>query len=379
MKPVVSVLFLFLALSPLPAEPLHSLTWGFQIDLPEGYVLTEGNGNDRYSFEGPGALQFDIRVYDGQYAGIREMAEDVNLRLKNSGDTDFFVYGNKNAAIMELLLGEYTGWGLCVELGPAVGPAVGRPTGMLLALSYTSQQNADSNLFHISALDSVIPSDRERYYPGPVTEFAFPRGEVTETALAVPGLKARIREGDAETAQALVEREFTLLTRYLNADNWQEAWIRYYRAIYRDSWDRVEDAVSQLKQSWTREASSREADKRSFAERALAFVQGFSYERDISGSDFVNIVSAVTDGRGDCDSRAVLWAIILAREGIPAAIMISRNYSHSMGLADIDGPGARFEAGGIKWLVAETTDSVDIGLIGQNVSDPAHWFAVTFQ
>jgi hypothetical protein len=115
------------------------------------------------------------------------------------------------------------------------------------------------------------------------------------------------------------------------------------------------------------------------AQKALTFVQGFKYERHLDGSDFVNLVSAVTDGRGDCDSRVMLWAIILANADIRAAIMVSRNHSHAMGLADIAGTGARFEAHGTKWLVAESTDHVDIGLIAQDISDIESWLGVIFE
>jgi hypothetical protein len=97
------------------------------------------------------------------------------------------------------------------------------------------------------------------------------------------------------------------------------------------------------------------------------------------GSDFVNLVSAAFEGRGDCDSRALLWAIVLAQANIPAAIMVSRDYSHAMGLGDIEGPGARVEAAGKKWLVAETTAPVAIGLIGKDLSDVESWMAVVFE
>jgi len=63
---------------------------------------------------------------------------------------------------------------------------------------------------------------------------------------------------------------------------------------------------------------------------------------------------------------------------IPAAIMVSRNYSHAMGLADLPGSGARFESGGVRWLVAETTTSVGIGLIAQDLSATEHWLGVIF-
>jgi hypothetical protein len=195
-----------------------------------------------------------------------------------------------------------------------------------------------------------------------------------------------IRENDAEAAQVLIEREFQVLQRYVFMENWQEAWIRYYRAIYRDSWDRIADAVFQLERNWNVTTTSQEGDAaengekdRVLAEKALAWVQGFEYERDFSGSDFVNLVSAVTEGRGDCDSRAMLWAIILTQADIRAAIMVSRNHSHAMGLADIPGTGARFEAGGTKWLVAETTTNVDIGLIAQETSDIESWLGVILE
>ena len=107
-------------------------------------------------------------------------------------------------------------------------------------------------------------------------------------------------------------------------------------------------------------------------------MQGFKYERNLAGSDFVNLVSAVTEGRGDCDSRAMLWAMVLIQARIPAAIMVSRDYSHAMGLADISGSGARFKAGGINWLVAETTAKVGIGSINKDMSNTEKWLGVLF-
>jgi hypothetical protein len=75
----------------------------------------------------------------------------------------------------------------------------------------------------------------------------------------------------------------------------------------------------------------------------------------------------------------MLWAIILAQANIPSAIMVSRQYSHAMGLADIPGAGVRFEAGGVRWLVAETTSEVDIGLIAAHKSRVDRWLGVIFE
>jgi hypothetical protein len=187
-----------------------------------------------------------------------------------------------------------------------------------------------------------------------------------------------IRENDAEASQVLIEREFQILQNYVNSQLLRKAWSRYYRFIYRDSYDRIANAASIIVRSWGGPPSSGDAEKRAFAQRALALVQGYKYERDFSGSDFLNLVTAVTENRGDCDVRAMIFAIIMSKADIRAAMMISQQYSHAMGLVEINGNGARFESYGTQWLVAETTADVDIGLIAQDVSDKDHWLGVIF-
>jgi hypothetical protein len=359
--------FLFLVPTFLPAAPLYSPTWGFALDLPEGYAYTEGNNVDRYSFTGPQGARFDMVVYDNVYSDVEQLSSDVKRRLGSRGEVAFFEYGEKAAALMELRFGEFSGWGLCLELRGANGT---RP--LLLALSY-AQEKANMDLFHFSALDSLVPSEKESHLPGPLMEFTFPRGGSIQAPIAGTAIKTTIREHDAEAAQALIEREFALMLHYQSARNWQEAMIRYYRMIYRDSWGRIADAVPLLGK-----AGSDPAGRRAFAEKILAWVQDFKYERDLSGSDFVNLVSALTEGRGDCDSRAMLLALVLMRADIPAAMMVSREHSHAMGLADVSGGGARFEADGVKWLVAETTKKIDIGLISQDMSNVESWLAILF-
>jgi hypothetical protein len=209
-------------------------------------------------------------------------------------------------------------------------------------------------------------------------EYSFPRGGIKPVILP-GGIHAIIRENDAEAAQVLIEREFQILQYYANSPYWQEAWIRYYRFIFRDSYDRILNPVFALVRNWGGHNANTDEAKRAFAQTALTYVQGFIYERDLSGSDFINLVTAVVEGRGDCDSRAMLWAIILSGADIRSAMMVSRQYGHAMGLADIAGNGARFEHFGTRWLVAETTANVDIGLIAQDQSDPQHWLGISFE
>ena len=359
---------------PLFSEPLYSPTWGFKIDLPEGYEYSSGDGISKFSFSGPMNAQFDLTIYKDTYASMKNLVDDVHLRLKNQGEVSYFEYREKLAALIEIRTSDFTGWGLCVELEAEAG----KNQPLLLALAYGTARNANLELYHLSALDSIAPSRSEFRYPGPIVEFGYPRGEYKKIPVANTGLEVFIRENDAEAAQALVDREFALLRNYLFLDTWKEAWIRYYRTIYRDSFDRLTDAAFQLERAW-QVPKAQGNSSLDFAGKALTYVQGFKYERNLEGSDFMNLVSAVTGGSGDCDSRAMLWAIILTQANIPAAIMVSREHSHAMGLADIEGQGARFQTGGKKWLVAETTATVGIGLIAQEQSAIEAWLGVLFE
>ncbi|MDR2020799.1 MAG: hypothetical protein LBQ14_08560 [Treponema sp.] len=380
------LVFLIQAAAPafIPGEPLVSPTWGFRVDPPEGYVYVDGDGKNRFSFQSPQGASLDLAVYGGSgraenYASVRAMAEDVQKRLNNRGAAGYFTYGGREAALVSLDFapGEAAreGWALCIELE-------GESRPLLLALAYGPRGQEKLRPLHLSALDSICPAEKERRRPGPVTEFNHPRGELIRKPLPNLGIEALVYEHDAEAAQALVDREFEVLKNYLDSPLWKEAWIRFYRAIYRDSYDRLADAAFMAERTWRNQAAENTGPSLAapdLAGRALQWIQSFAYERNLLGSDFINLVSAAFEGRGDCDSRALLWAIILEQADIPAAIMVSREYRHAMGLADLAGAGARFELGGKKWLVAETTAPVSIGLIAESFSVTDNWLGILFE
>jgi hypothetical protein len=416
---IILFIVLMFVLTNARAEPLYSPTWGFRLDLPEGYEFSDGDGKSRFSFYSGFGTFLDIVVYTGK-TSVEALAEEVEQKLSGRGERHAYDYNGKKAVLSRFSFPDpqkrgstLSGWAFYVELPEPENNAGAAP--MLFAFAYGPRDDAFQSL-HLSVLDSIAAAEADRLLPGPVTDFSYPPGEWKRRPLAGTGQEAWFREGDAEAAQALVDREFAVLRRYVDSPLWQEAWKRFYRAIYRDSFDRLKDAAFVLERTWAAEdgkdggtdapavgspaagssaagrrpASNSEGDilgKRSdeagaFAQKALDWVQGFAYERDLMGSDFVNLVSAVQEGRGDCDSRAMLWAVILEQAAVPAAIMVSREFGHAMGLADLEGAGARFRfrEGNreYRWLVAETTARVGIGRIGENVSEITKWLGITF-
>jgi len=371
-----------LGASAARGEPLQSDVWGFTLDPPAGYSLADGDGKNSFSFQGPGGAMLDLKVYPASSLTPETLATDTQGRLKSAGETSPFEYHHKAAALMELLFSlgtgrsqqRMSGWGLCVALPGQEGEKKSEKTkNLLIALAYGPAENAALQRLHLSALDSLAPGPEDRLAPGPLTEFSYPRESRRMVKLAGLDKEAWFCDEDAEAAQALVDREFQVLESSVSGPLWQEAWARFYRAVYRDAFERLEHTAFVIERELNTGGS------RDFAEAALKWVQGFNYERNLEGSDFVNLVSAAQEGRGDCDSRALLWALVLNQAAVPAAVMVSREFSHAMGLTDLPGDGARFSLESRRWLVAETTAKVALGLIGENVSDPSKWLGITLK
>ena len=383
-------------------EPIYSPTWCFSMDLPESFAYSSGDGKDKFSFEHPDGIKVDTVVYytepgkTAQFASTEALANDVQRRLNNRGKINSFDYRQKRAFIIELSFSvsaaggrssPMEGWALCLELGPSAAdqkanasrpgnaPPQNNAKPMLLAMAYGPAGKTDLQIMYLSALDSIAPEESDKLAPGPITEFKYPRKNRISSPVFGLDINAMIFKEDAEAAQALIDREYNVLRRYINAPNWKEAWIRLYRAIYRDSFDRLADIAFKVE----RKFNVPPLENRELANNALKWVQSFAYERDLMGSDFQNLITAAIEGRGDCDSRSMLWAIIMKQASIHSAIMVSRHYSHAMGLADLPGAGAHFEVDKQKFLVAETTAQVDIGLIGETVSEIMHWIGITFE
>ncbi len=407
--------------------------YGFSIDLPEGFVYLEGDGSTKFSFGTPDeSIKVDILVYPpSRFVNAKTGAADTAAKLSGRGTFSSFEFGGSDAALGELVFGSgaaaLKGYGLFVNDAsppPAAGGAADAYD--LVVLAYASAADYENNRdFVESAIDGLSANVSRRAVPGPLGAVArinatkgtsplksvsIPFGATTVTADWNP------REGAA--AQALVEREYRVLSAYAQSPELLDAAIaRFYRMIFRDAAPALDKLSLALSAAWetgawsgtiwspslatssgdsqsvrlppaksTQTAASSAAgprfgaaaQPRGYAEALLAWVQGFKYERDPKGSDVVNPISAAFEARGDCDSRALVMSILLRREGIRSILMISLEYEHALAAVDAPGAGARYPYKDKNWLVAETTARVGIGLIDQTQADPKSWLGVDF-
>lgn len=374
---------ILLACAAAGAAELYSDS-GFFLELPAGFTLNGGDGHSRFSFTDPeGVLLFQVFMYEpARYADAAALHDDIVLRISARADSEAFTYQRRGAVMADLsfvLNGEsQRGWGLFINGAPR--NAAGTPEMDYALLAYAPTDRYEAYLpFILSCLDGFSIDNEARAYPGPVSQFNLPwypaaRGPTSlrfeDRSLVVPYAP---QEGQA--AQDTVEREYLVFSAYAQAapELTLAAWSRFYRMIYRETFHRLDYLALALQREF-----AADPDPRSRVSRLLAWTQRFTYERDPAGSDVVNPLTAAFEGRGDCDSRALLLAILARHDNGDALLLISIKHSHALAAFDLAGSGARFPYAGKTWLVGETTDVVGIGLVDAKMADPADWFAVEF-
>jgi hypothetical protein len=365
--------------APVSAKELISDT-GAVFDMPSGFTAGDGDGKTRFAyFDANDGMELDIRIYEpGRYASAEAMAEDITGQMGSHGDATGFTYQGRRAVLANLDFamngGARKGYAVFIA-GAAAASAAPRESGYaLVATSAASRFDAYSELI-ISCLDSFSIDRAARRFPGPVSQFllAWPAARNEKRAVALPSGTVPLPWSLEEEKQVryVAEREYRVMTLYLQSDTlWRDAWARYYRMVYKESAARLDGLTEAFA------ATLPADDPTESARRVLSWVQGFLYERDFAGTDFVPPLTAAFEKRGDCDSRAMVMAIILERRGIDSILMVSRDYSHAMLAVDVPGGGQRFSFGGKAYLVAETTANVGIGMMDASQTDASKWLGV---
>ena len=374
MRAALLALFITVLVSPVAARELTTDTGAF-VDVPSGFTPGEGDGRTRASFfDANEGMEFDILIFEpGRYSSAGAMAADLLGQMGAKGDTSSFMYQGRGAVIADLSFTADTGprKGYAVFIAGRTSPESGYA---LVASAETSRFDSYSELI-ISCLDAFSIDRAARRYPGPVAQFLLPwpvpRAERKVAVLPAGSVSLPWSSQEAQDELSVIQREFHVLTMYLKSETlWVDAWARYYRMVYKESSARLDNLTKAFSDSLPVD------DPTESARRVLAWVQGFHYERDFSGIDFVPPLTAAFEKRGDCDSRAMVMAIILESVGIDSVLMVSREYSHAMLAVDVPGGGQRFMYKGKAYLVAETTAKVGIGMIDASQADFSKWLGV---
>ena len=377
MKKIIYCLILFfVGISVSFAEILNSPTWGYSVDLPEEFVLVDKNGADSYMFENAFVSSTVIlKAYKKEkFSSSLEAMETVMKQLGAEFECAETDWRNTDCIISQFAFNlggaSNTGW--------AVSSLLQDSKGYVVMLCYTpTDVFYDLEQFVISCVDSLCIDYGSYYSPGPLTSFAFPKGEVQNNTVEIAGEKIdfTLNSNDIEADRFVVEREYSVLSLYQDSEMWVEAWQRYYRLVYKNAYSRLKIAAFNIYNRLIKTCES-ENPEIELAQKLLSWTQGFDYVRDFTSTDFTPITASITGTGSDCDSRAMLLACLLHHMNYDTCLFVSAEFSHSLFGIVLDKAGAKINIDGRQFLLGETTAQVDIGLVPANMNQTDKWIFV---
>ncbi len=384
------IAFVLFCTIPVLADQMGSATFGFSLDLPEGFVVTENTGDGRgYQFKHQFcSVEIIIRIYETKrYQSAQAALQDTLNKLSaSSTDIDAVEWRQTDCSLAQFQISlagqEYGGRGVAVELP--------EQKGWFTMLSYapTSDGRGNNPSFDldqliISAIDSLSIDRGSQFGVGPVTAYAFPSVESIPLQLEIAGrtITTEIGKEDIAIQQFVIDREFAIYTLYQDTDLLIPAWQRFYRMIYRSAYQQLRRPAFDMYASLydLDQVLQAESPSLALAQSLMDWVQVFPYERNFQGSDFSAPTAMLTGEMGsDCDSRAVFLAILLHHMNYKTVLFLSPVYQHAMLGLEVEATGAKMKVLDTTYMVAETTDQVAIGQVAQSMSVEANWLSVVF-
>ena len=366
------------------AEPVIDETFGYALDIPEGYELSATtNDNLSLAFTHKNLpVTLAVKIYDSTEDALAVLQNALE-KIGSKDEAGSFEWNKKLCAISKTQFAlpdgqEFGGWAVC------------SPTKMegyyLTLLCYAPKSISEKcNSFIISTLNSLQINGEKS--SGIITSFAYPKTGKQEISLNINGkkIKTYIDKSDVEASEFVINIEFSVLAMYANHPKKIEAWKRYYNLIYRDSYARLSHVSNDIYKAFSTElkAKSPQNVELGYAQTLLSWVQTFDYKRakEKTHSDFTPLPGILCGDGSDCDSRSMLVSLLLNAKNIHSVLLLSPAFSHAMAGTEINAPGQTFtdRETGKEYLMGETTAKVTWGTIAQEHADKSKWFAITFE
>jgi len=369
---------IFLLTLPLFGEEFFIEEYNYTVFIPEGWNVLNSENLAELSFVSDDqTVVFQISTFEGQkYDSSRDMFKDLTGSINKESEGTSFEYNGDDCYIADISFdnGEgdiLRGWFLFIN----------RDDRDYYLLSFAGLDFYEEKLpFILSVLDSFrIESDGDKLKPGAVSQFyyPFPGNEQDMAQMVLNGniVSFNTDINEFEASQLVIEREANMMIYYQDLGDkplFEEAWKRYYNIIFRDNYSRFTTLAESLRNS---NIGKNDREK---AIIILNWIQNFEYTSSGTFSDLLSPIAAASHEKGDCDARGLAYSIILRHLGIDSLLMVSWQYKHSMSAVDVPGDGARIPLGDKTYIVAETTEVVDMGMIPQSMADGDKWIPVSF-
>lgn len=386
---IIASVFVFLVavLCPvfLQAEEVVDYDFGYSLDIPEGFKVseyTEDGMSYRFSHD-RFPVSLILKLYQNKYSDEKTALIDTLDKLNAKYDIDTFSWAEKTTAVSSFSMQfdaakPFSGWGLSVSLDN---------DAILTLLCYCDDEKArELQPFVLSTLNSLVINDNTKTSPGIFTCYAYPKTKEKDVFLTIGGrdIFSVIDSDDVDASKFLIDTEYKVLSFYAGNEKWKEAWKRYYKAIFRDSYARLKNVSRDVEKSLMPLAKKRnpKSPMTEINAMILQWLQNFKYERQNkkpTDSDFTSLPAILCGDGSDCDSRSVLACVLLKSMGMKTALFISQEYKHAVYGVDLNKSGAKITVENTSYLLNETTaKNVAQGLIASDMNDTEKWIGVEF-
>ena len=225
---VLCALFIILCIeSPLSSESVVDNTYGWALDMPEGFKLSDATDDGTsYLFSYANVpVVTAIKLYkSGTYESSGQAFDGAVGKLPDGrGEKESFEWRGTDSALgtFSMTLGgvRYKGWALAVEL-PLNGAHIA-------VLCYANERNEKScEPFILSILNSLAVDRGSYREEGIVARYAYPAAERKGIELSINGRTIRTSIGaeDEEASDFVIDMEFAGLKMYAASQLWKEAW-----------------------------------------------------------------------------------------------------------------------------------------------------------
>ncbi len=368
----VFILLVFLLICNFSySEVFYNTKIGYYLDVPEGWTVADDEDLAFIAFEDPThTAVFQVFAFPGyNFSQTYDMYENIKIGLAAEGEPESFTYSGREAVFADLSFVNGRIW----VSGHAVFINTDEFDYIILAYSQLDVYEANKD-FLLSCIDSFAINEDEKFAPGPVSQFYNHDTNTESVKLEMNGINVytEFNINAIDAAARLIEREARIIVNYTDYNEFVTAWHRYYRIIYRDNYLRLGNIVELLEDNFRLRQKSTN-DK---VILLLDWIQNFEYYRTGTTSDLTSPVETAYFMSGDCDSRALLFIILLNYLNIDSILLVSTEYSHSGVGVGIEGNGAKIWFNNKQYLFAELTSVVDIGLVDSTMADPAGWISI---
>ena len=379
---ILSLLLIFIVQNGYSEIVVDNL-YGYSLDLPEGFVLSNQIEEDlTYEFTHQNLpLTLISKIYEDQgFLETHEALDYALTKLSSQKDITSFLWNNTESAVSFFsftLDKEYSGW--------AVATPIGKDTYLCL-LTYGPSEYIDQlQPFMFSSLNSLCINEYFYNTPGIITSFAYPKTKEINGNVEIEGQKISytLDESDNEASSFVIDMEFNILTHYAEHPLMYEAWSRYYRMLYRDNYGRITSFARSCYDTLYPLAEEKREDNPmiQYAQYLLSWVQDMDYVRaeKNTDSDFSSLPSILLGGGSDCDSRSMMVASILEYSGIDSLLLIYPEYHHAIVATMIEAPGQTFNNPENKedYIMGETTAKLTWGTIAKEQADRSKCFSIS--